>query len=220
MEIKIAPSWKTFLASEFTKDYFQKLTVFVRSEYQTTLVCPPGPLIFHAFNSCPVDQVKVVIIGQDPYHTKGVANGLAFSASEGQRIPPSLQNIYKEIKADLGNDLPTSPDLNRWAKQGVLLLNATLTVRQGLAGSHQKHGWEKFTDAAISKLSGSRQNLVFILWGAYARGKKELIDSKKHLVLESAHPSPFSANNGFFGCKHFSKANAYLKAHNQAVIDW
>jgi uracil-DNA glycosylase len=220
MEIKIEPSWKNLLCAEFERPYFKELTGYLREEYHHHAICPPGPFIFRAFDACPVDKVKVVIIGQDPYHTKGVANGLAFSANSGQRVPPSLINIYKEIHSDLGLPISQDPDLNRWAAQGVLLLNATLTVRQGAAGSHQNKGWEEFTNAAISKLATTQEHLVFILWGAYAQKKTSLIPSEKHLILQSAHPSPFSVDRGFFGNKHFSKTNDYLVTHGKSAINW
>ena len=220
MEVKIEPSWKKLIEDEFAKPYFVELTEFVRNEYTSAKICPPGQYIFRAFDECSTDKLKVVIIGQDPYHTPKVANGLAFSASKGQRIPPSLMNVFKEIRADLGKEIPDSPDLTRWANQGVLLLNATLTVRQGIAGSHQNKGWEIFTDAVIQKISEKFEHIVFLLWGAYAGKKKALIDSTKHLILESAHPSPFSADRGFFGNKHFSKANSYLMRLGKSVIDW
>lgn len=208
------------MAPEFEKDYFVRLTNFVRQEYQTTTVYPPGKLIFNAFNLCPFDQVKVVIIGQDPYHGPGQAHGLCFSVNDGVPFPPSLQNIFKEIQSDLGTPIPTTGNLTRWANQGVLMLNATLTVRAHQAASHQRQGWEEFTDAAIRALAEERENLVFILWGAYAQKKGAFIDRNKHLVLASAHPSPLSAYNGFFGNKHFSRANEYLIAHGQQPIQW
>lgn len=220
MDVRLEASWKKLLKEEFAKPYFLRLADFVKTEYQKGPVCPPGPFIFRAFDLCPVPEVKVVIIGQDPYHTKGVANGLAFSADSSQRIPPSLLNIYKELKSDLGTNIPEDPDLTRWAKQGVLLLNATLTVRQSAAGSHQKQGWEEFTDAAIRKIAETEANLVFILWGAFAQKKKILIPAGRHLIIESAHPSPFSADRGFFGSKPFSKANSYLAAHKKTEIIW
>lgn len=220
MDIKIAPNWKTHLEDEFEKPYFKNLVDFVKSEYQTATVYPPGKEIFRAFDACSFDAAKVVIIGQDPYHGPGQANGLCFSVREGIRNPPSLVNIFKEIHQDLGKPIPKSGDLGRWAEQGVLLLNATLTVRASSAGSHQNKGWETFTDAVIKKISDERQNVVFLLWGAYAQKKGEIIDRKKHFVLMSAHPSPFSADRGFFGCKHFSKANEYLKTKGLKEIDW
>lgn len=220
MNVKIENSWKEQLAQEFDKDYFVRLTDFVREEYKTGTIYPPGRLIFNAFNLCPFDQTKVVIIGQDPYHGPGQAHGLCFSVNEGIAFPPSLQNIFKEILSDLGKSIPTHGDLTRWANQGVLLLNATLTVRAHQAGSHQRHGWEEFTDAAIRILAEKRENLVFILWGAYAQKKGAFIDRNKHLVLTSAHPSPLSAYNGFFGNKHFSRTNEYLISHGITPINW
>lgn len=220
MDVKIAPSWKSRLESEFGKSYFTNLINFVRAEYQTQTVYPPGKEIFRAFDACDFDDVKVVIIGQDPYHGPGQANGLCFSVRDGVRMPPSLVNIFKEIQNDLRKPIPNSGDLGRWAKQGVLLLNATLTVRAATAGSHQKKGWEEFTDAVIQTISDQRENVVFMLWGAYAQKKGEIIDRKKHLVLMSAHPSPFSADRGFFGCKHFSRANEYLRSKGIEEIEW
>lgn len=220
MDVKIASSWKQHISPEFSKSYFKQLADFVKTEYQSGTVYPPGKEIFRAFDSCDFDQVKVVIIGQDPYHGPGQANGLCFSVREGIRMPPSLVNIFKEIQQDLGKPMPSSGDLGRWAEQGVLLLNATLTVRASSPGSHQNKGWEMFTDAVIKKISDERENVVFLLWGAYAQKKGEIIDRNKHLVLMSAHPSPFSADRGFFGCKHFSKANAYLRSKGLKEIDW
>ena len=220
MQVQIEESWKNRLAPEFEKDYFRILTDFVRSEYTHYTIYPSGKLIFNAFNLCPFDKVKVVIIGQDPYHGPGQAHGLCFSVNDGMQFPPSLMNIFKEIKADIGHDAPTSGNLTRWAEQGVLLLNATLTVRAHQAGSRQKKGWEEFTDAAIKLLAEEKEHLVFILWGAYAQKKGAFIDRNKHLVLASAHPSPLSAYNGFFGNKHFSKTNAYLKANGKEEINW
>lgn len=220
MSIKIDSSWEEVLQQEFEKRYFKELIEFVKNEYTTTTVYPPGPYIFRAFNECSFENLKVVILGQDPYHTPGVANGLAFSANPDQRIPPSLLNIYKEIKNDLGKEIPKSPDLTKWAKQGVLLLNATLTVRKGEAGSHQKKGWEEFTDNVINLISNKKENLVFILWGAYAQKKEILIDNTKHYIIKSPHPSPFSADRGFFGSRPFSKANAYLQEKGLTQIDW
>ena len=215
MNVQIEDSWKTHLQPEFDKDYFYKLTNFVREEYGKNTIYPPGKLIFNAFNLCPFDKVKVVIIGQDPYHGPGQAHGLCFSVNDGVPFPPSLVNIFKEIKADTGADAPPTGNLTRWAEQGVLLLNATLTVRAHQAGSHQNHGWETFRI-----LAEEREHLVFILWGAYAQRKGAFIDRNKHLVLTSAHPSPLSAYNGFFGNKHFSKANDYLRAHGEEEIKW
>lgn len=220
MEVKIASSWKSHLSEEFKKPYFEQLINFVKSEYATQAIYPPGREIFRAFDEADFDNVKVVIIGQDPYHGPGQANGLCFSVREGVRNPPSLVNIFKEIHADLGKPIPTSGELERWAAQGVLLLNATLTVRAQTPGSHQNKGWEIFTDAVIKKISDEKQNVVFLLWGAYAQKKGEVIDRNKHLVLMSAHPSPFSADRGFFGCKHFSKTNAYLKSKGLEEINW
>lgn len=220
MDVQIEPSWKLRLAGEFEKPYFAALTDFVRQEYRTATCYPPGKLIFNAFNLCPFDKVKVVIIGQDPYHGPGQAHGLCFSVNEGVPFPPSLQNIFKEIHDDLGVPVPQSGNLTRWAEQGVLLLNATLTVRAHQAGSHQRHGWEEFTDAAIRLLAEERAHLVFILWGAYAQKKGAFIDRSRHLVLASAHPSPLSAYNGFFGNRHFSLANAYLEQHGEPPIKW
>ncbi|MBS1490747.1 MAG: uracil-DNA glycosylase [Bacteroidetes bacterium] len=220
MHVKITESWKQKLAAEFEKDYFSKLASYVKQEYQSQTVYPPGKEIFQAFDSCLFDDVKVVILGQDPYHGPGQANGLCFSVRQGTRLPPSLVNIFKEIASDLGKPIPSSGDLSRWARQGVLLLNATLTVRASLPGSHQKKGWEAFTDAAIRVVSAEKSHVVFLLWGAYAQKKGELIDRTKHLVLASAHPSPFSADRGFFGCRHFSKTNEYLRSHGLKEIDW
>ncbi len=214
------PSWKARLQSEFEKPYFENLIRFVKEEYATQTVYPPGSKIFNAFDACPFDNVKVVLLGQDPYHGPGQAHGLAFSVNEGITSPPSLVNIFKEIKNDLGKPVPKSGYLMRWAEQGVLLLNATLTVRANTPGSHQKKGWEEFTDAAIKAVSDDKQNVVFMLWGAYAQKKGAIIDAGKHLVLKAAHPSPFAADKGFFGCKHFSKANAYLAEHGLPEIAW
>lgn len=220
MDVKIEESWKEVLKDEFEKPYFKILTDFVRKEYQTQTVYPPAKLIFNAFDLCPFDKVKVVIIGQDPYHGPGQAHGLCFSVNDGIDVPPSLVNIYKEIKDDLGIEPPASGNLERWAKQGVLLLNATLTVRARTAGSHQNKGWEEFTDRAIKELSEKRKDVVFMLWGSYAQKKGAIIDTKKHCVLTSVHPSPLSAYRGFLGCKHFSKANEYLKSKGLAEICW
>ena len=220
MDVQIEQSWKQHLAPEFEKPYFVKLTKFVRQEYRTTTCYPPGKLIFNAFNLCPYDKAKVVIIGQDPYHGPGQAHGLCFSVNDGVPFPPSLQNIFKEIQTDLGTPVPQSGNLTRWAEQGVLLLNATLTVRAHQAGSHQRQGWEEFTDATIKALAEGREHLVFILWGSYAQKKGAFIDRSRHLVLASAHPSPLSAFHGFFGNKHFSLANAYLEQHGETPINW
>lgn len=220
MEVQIEDSWKRHLQTEFDKPYFEALTSFVREEYGKGRCYPPGKLIFNAFNLCPFDQVKVVLIGQDPYHEPGQAMGLCFSVNQGVLFPPSLQNIFKEIADDIGTPIPASGDLTRWAKQGVMLLNATLTVREHQAGSHQGKGWETFTDAVIQTLAREREHLVFILWGSYAQKKGAFIDRNRHLVLQSAHPSPLSAYRGFFGNKHFSKANAYLQANGIEPILW
>jgi uracil-DNA glycosylase len=220
MDVKIAPSWKAQLSGEFEKTYFKQLIEFIKLEYQQQTIYPPGKEIFRAFDACELDSVKVVIIGQDPYHGPGQANGLCFSVRQGVKIPRSLVNIFKEINSDLGKPIPTNGDLGRWAEQGVLLLNATLTVRANTPGSHQNNGWETFTDAVIKAISEQKKNIVFLLWGAYAQKKGEVIDRNKHLVLMSAHPSPFSADRGFFGCKHFSKTNAYLKTKGLKEIEW
>ncbi len=220
MEVKIEDSWKAKLKGEFDKEYFLKLTEFVRQEYSSNTVYPPASLIFNAFDLCPFEKTKAVIIGQDPYHGPGQAHGLCFSVRDGVAFPPSLLNIFKEIEQDLGLTRPSSGNLERWARQGVLLLNATLTVRAHQAGSHQKKGWEEFTDAAISSINREKQNLVFFLWGAYAQKKGEAIDRTRHLVLESVHPSPLSASRGFFGNHHFSRCNEYLGSKGIAPVDW
>ena len=220
MDVRIEPSWKNALQSEFDKDYFVKLTDFVRNEYKTKLTFPPSALIFNAFDQCPFDKVKVVIIGQDPYHGDGQAHGLCFSVADGVAFPPSLLNIFKEIERDLGIAKPTSGNLIRWAQQGVLLLNATLTVQAHAAGSHQGRGWETFTDAAIHKLASEKEGLVFMLWGSYAQKKGDFIDTNKHLVLKSVHPSPLSAYRGFIGNNHFSLANKYMKEKGLEEIQW
>lgn len=220
MEVRISNSWKQKLAAEFEKDYFNQLVDFVKSEYQNHTVYPPGREIFNAFDHCDFEALKVVIIGQDPYHGPNQANGLCFSVRDGIRKPPSLQNIFKEIEQDLGKSIPQSGNLERWAEQGVLLLNATLTVRANTPGSHQNKGWETFTDAVIQQISSNHEHLVFMLWGAYAQKKGAQIDNSKHLVLQSAHPSPFAAHRGFFGNRHFSKANAYLEKHGRTPIVW
>ena len=219
-DVKIDPSWKTILQEEFENPYFTELIEFVKKEYSTTKIYPEGKNIFRAFELCPFDQVKVVIIGQDPYHGDKQANGLCFSVNDGITLPPSLQNIYKEIQTDLNVSPPPRGDLVNWAKQGVLLLNATLTVRANQAGSHQKKGWEQFTDAVIKAISDKKDKVVFILWGKYAQDKGQIIDQSKHYILKAAHPSPFSAYHGFFGCKHFSKTNQYLKSIGEKEIDW
>lgn len=231
--VKIEQSWGEALASEFEKPYFTQLTAFVREEYSKFTCYPPGKEIFNAFNLCPLHDVKVVILGQDPYHGPGQAEGLCFSVKDGIPLPPSLINILKEVKDDVGTIPPLSEEaakrgvrayngsLRRWAEQGVLLLNATLTVREHMAGSHQKHGWETFTDAVIKTVSDTQENVVFILWGGYARSKAKLIDPSKHLIIESVHPSPLSANRGgWFGNHHFSQCNAYLKAHGKKEIEF
>lgn len=220
MEVKIEEGWKTQLSNEFDKPYFLKLVHFVKEEYKSQTIYPPAKLIFNAFNSTPFNKVKVVIVGQDPYHQPHQAHGLCFSVNDGIKIPPSLVNIYKEINLDLGIPISTSGNLERWAIQGVLLLNATLTVRAGLAGSHQGKGWEQFTDSVIDALSKNNNNLVFMLWGSYAQQKGQNIDQTKHLVLTSPHPSPLSAHRGFFGNKHFSRANDYLLSKGKSPIEW
>jgi len=221
MEVKIHESWKSQLQSEFNKPYFENLINFVKSEYANYTCYPPGMKIFNAFDQCHFDQVKVVIIGQDPYHGQGQAHGLCFSVNDGVEYPPSLVNIFKEIQNDAGVPYPKSGNLDRWAKQGVLLLNATLTVRANQAGSHQKKGWEEFTDTVIKLISDKRENVVFLLWGSYAKQKQILIDNGKHLVLTSGHPSPLSANRGYwFGNKHFSKTNSLLEQAGLSPIVW
>lgn len=220
MQVKIEESWGQRLAAEFEKPYFAQLVAFVRQEYAAGVCYPPGGKIFNAFASTPFDRVKVVILGQDPYHEPGQAMGLSFSVPDGVVLPPSLRNIYKEIQMELGTPPPVSGDLTRWAQQGVLLLNATLTVRQGQAGSHQRRGWETFTDAAIQALAREREHLVFLLWGSYAGQKAAFIDPQRHLVLRSAHPSPLSAMRGFFGNHHFELANDYLVRTGQTPITW
>lgn len=220
MEVAIEPSWKKALEEEFEKPYFKELAAFVKEEYATTTVYPHPKNIFKAFELTPFESVKVIILGQDPYHGPRQAHGLSFSVVEGVQNPPSLQNIFKEIETDVGKPVVHGGDLSRWAAQGVLLLNATLTVRAGAANSHQGKGWEHFTDAVIQKLSSEREGLVFILWGNYARKKGAHIDRSKHHVIESAHPSPLSAYNGFFGSKPFSKTNAYLESLGKEPIDW
>lgn len=220
MDVKLDTSWKEVLENEFEKDYFKTLTDFVRNEYKTKTIFPPVSKIFSAFDNTSFDDVKVILIGQDPYHGVGQANGLSFSVADGMKIPPSLRNIYKELNEDLGIEIPTSGNLEPWAKQGVLMLNATLTVEASNAGSHQNKGWEEFTDAVIEALSNQNENLVFILWGAYAQKKGAKINRSKHFVIESAHPSPFAAHRGFFGSKPFSKTNSFLKKKNLKEIDW
>jgi uracil-DNA glycosylase len=220
MEVKLEQEWKRLLISEFDKEYFVNLTNFVKQEYAKSTCFPPGRLIFSAFDHCPINQLKVVILGQDPYHGPGQANGLCFSVNDGVKFPPSLRNIFKEIATDIGSPPPDSGNLERWADQGVLLLNATLTVRANQAGSHQKKGWEDFTDAVIKLINDQLEGIVFILWGAYAQNKGAIIDDRKHHVLKSPHPSPFSADRGFFGNKHFSATNAYLKDKGKTEIVW
>lgn len=224
MDVKIEASWKEHLKEEFEKPYFKELTAFVKEEYKSETVYPAPKYIFNAFELCPFEKVKVVILGQDPYHNQGQANGLSFAVNTGVQLPPSLQNIYKEIAKEFSvpyeSLIAKGGDLSRWATQGVLLLNATLTVRAHLAGSHQGKGWEQFTDAAIKALSDVRENLVFMLWGNYAKQKGSHIDFSKHLILQSAHPSPFAANHGFFGNNHFKLANEYLVEHGETPIDW
>jgi uracil-DNA glycosylase len=220
MDVKIEESWKRRLQKEFDKEYFASLTDFVRQEYRTTTCYPPAPLIFNSFNLCPFENLKAVIIGQDPYHGPGQAHGLCFSVLDGIEFPPSLVNIFKEISQDMGIPRPAAGNLGRWAEQGVLLLNATLTVRAHQAGSHQRKGWEQFTDAVISIIGSEKKNLVYFLWGAYAQKKGEAINRVDNLVLESVHPSPLSASRGFFGNRHFSKCNEYMCAHGITPIDW
>lgn len=220
MDVRIEQGWKQELSAEFDKEYFRRLATYVKHEYATSRIYPPGSRIFAAFDATPFDKVKVVILGQDPYHEEGQANGLCFSVNDGVPFPPSLMNIFKEIKSDIGTDIPRSGDLSRWARQGVLLLNATLTVRAHAAGSHQGQGWETFTDEAIARLATRREHIVFMLWGAYAIRKGAFINRERHLVLTSPHPSPLSAHRGFFGNHHFSQANAYLAAHGETPIEW
>lgn len=220
MDVKIHYSWRQLLQDEFDKPYFANLCSFVRQEYATGKVYPPGSLIFNAFDKCPFDKVKVVLIGQDPYHEPGQAHGLCFSVNDGVPFPPSLVNIFKEVSSDTGAPMPSSGNLTRWAEQGVLMLNATLTVRAHQAGSHQKRGWEQFTDAVISAVSRHREHVVFILWGSFAQGKAQLIDASRHCILRSAHPSPLSAYRGFFGNHHFSLTNDYLTKNGLEPIRW
>lgn len=220
MDVIIESSWKAKLSDEFNKAYFTRLSEFVRNEYTTKTIYPPGSLIFNAFNLCPFNKLKAVIIGQDPYHGPGQAHGLCFSVKDGIAFPPSLINIFKEIQSDIEIGSPESGNLERWARQGVLLLNATLTVRAHMAGSHQKKGWEEFTDAVISIINRDKNNIVFFLWGAFAQNKGASIDRSRHLILESVHPSPLSAYRGFFGNKHFSRCNNYLKEQGIEPINW
>ncbi len=220
MNVKIEAGWHKILSNEFEKPYFSELVDFVKKEYHEKTVYPPGNQIFRAFDLCPIDQVKVVVIGQDPYHGPGQANGLCFSVSDQMKMPPSLVNIFKEIRSDLGKDFPSNGSLERWANQGVLLLNATLTVRAREAGSHQNKGWEEFTDSVIRKLVEEKSQIVYILWGAYAQKKGAVIPTDNNLVIKSPHPSPFSADRGFFGSKPFSKTNSYLASVGKEPIDW
>ena len=220
MDVKIEPTWRAVLSPEFEKPYFKQLINFVKMEYGSHQVYPRGKEIFNAFDLCPFNEVKVVIIGQDPYHGPGQAHGLCFSVKEGVPFPPSLRNIFKEINNDLGIPVPQSGDLSRWAKQGVLLLNATLTVQAHLAGSHQNKGWETFTDTVIKTISEQKEHVVFLLWGAYAQRKGLVIDKTRHLVMESVHPSPLSASRGFFGNHHFSSTNSYLESKGYTPISW
>jgi len=220
LEVKIEKSWKKVLNNEFKKEYFNSLVSFLKDEYKNKLIYPPGRRIFRSFNFCPFDKVKVVIIGQDPYHGINQANGLCFSVNKDVKIPPSLFNIFKELKYDIGIDIPKDGNLERWAIQGVLLLNSILTVRKNCPGSHSKKGWENFTDEVISILSKNKNNLVFLLWGNYAKSKLKIIDQNNHFILTSSHPSPFSANNGFFNSFHFSQTNSYLKKNKIKEIKW
>ncbi len=221
MDVKIEQSWKEHLVQEFEKPYFSKLIEFIKTEYTSTKVYPPGKFIFNAFDKCTFDNTKVVILGQDPYHGYNQANGLSFSVNDGVAMPPSLQNIFKEIRDDLEISIPKTGNLERWAEQGVLLLNSTLTVRAGEAGSHQKKGWETFTDAVIKCISEQKQDVVFMLWGKYAQDKGAVIDASKHLILKAKHPSPMAANyGGWFGTKHFSQANDYLISKGLQPINW
>lgn len=220
MQVKIEKSWQEVLQVEFDKPYFESLVSFVKQEYASNTIFPPAGQIFNAFNTCPFNNVKVVILGQDPYHGPGQAHGLCFSVNDGVQFPPSLQNIFKEITSDLGIPAPKTGNLTRWAEQGVLLLNATLTVRASQAGSHQGKGWEEFTDAVIKTISEKAENVVFILWGSYAIKKKALIDASKHCILTAPHPSPLSSYRGFFGCKHFSQTNTYLASKGKTPIEW
>lgn len=220
MNVNIEPSWKELLGDQFEQEYFKSLVKFVKEEYQNHRVYPPGSQIFNAFDFCPASETRVVIIGQDPYHGHGQANGLCFSVNEGIPMPPSLLNIFKELKSDLNKDIPPHGSLERWAHQGVLLLNATLTVKASQPGSHQKKGWEQFTDAVIQQLSKSLKGIVFILWGAYAQRKGEVIDASRHHIIQSPHPSPFAAHRGFFGSRPFSKTNEFLISEGKEPINW
>lgn len=220
MDVRIHPSWLALLQDEFTRDSFRDLATFVRSSYLHSTIYPPPRKIFRAFDECPPESLKVIILGQDPYHTPGVADGLSFSSTADNSVPPSLRNIFQEIHNEFGTPISSSPDLTRWAQQGVLLLNATLTVERGKPASHQGKGWEEFTDAVIAKVSETRDHLVFMLWGNFAKQKESLIDAKRHCILKSPHPSPFSAHHGFFGNNHFKLCNGYLSAHQRKPIDW
>ena len=220
MDVKISESWKNLLQEEFNKPYFEELTRFVKSEYSAGQVFPAGRNIFRAFDKCPFDKLKVVIIGQDPYHGVGQANGLCFSVDDGVQYPPSLQNIFKEIHDDIGSPIPSSGNLDRWAEQGVLLLNAVLTVRAHQAASHAGHGWEQFTDAVVRTIAQRKEGVVYMLWGNYAQRKGQIADPERNLILKSVHPSPLSVYRGFFGCKHFSKANDYLIQQGKEPIVW
>ena len=219
-QVQIEPSWQEHLQQEFDKPYFEELIQFVKKEYAQGTCYPPGKLIFNAFNLCPLSKVKVVLIGQDPYHEPGQAHGLCFSVNDGVPFPPSLRNIFQEIQTDLGKPVPASGNLTRWAEQGVMLLNATLTVRAHAAASHQKRGWEEFTDATIAALNKQDRPIVFMLWGRPAQQKSSMLDNPKHLVLTAPHPSPLSAYRGFMGCRHFSKANDFLRSNSRTPIDW
>ncbi|MBR4052532.1 MAG: uracil-DNA glycosylase [Alistipes sp.] len=220
MDVKIAPDWKALLEEEFSKPYFEELTRFVKEEYATRRIYPRGSNIFRAFDKCPLDKLKVVIIGQDPYHGPGQAHGLCFSVDEGVPHPPSLQNIFKEVASDIGTPIPSSGNLDRWAEQGVLLLNSVLTVREHEAASHAGKGWEQFTDAVVRKIAQEKQGVVYLLWGSYAQRKGAMVDPQRNCILKAVHPSPLSAYRGFLGCKHFSQANDYLLSTGQTPINW
>ncbi len=220
MDVKIAPDWKTLLEEEFSKPYFEELTRFVKEEYATRRIYPRGSNIFRAFDKCPLEKLKVVIIGQDPYHGPGQAHGLCFSVDEGVPHPPSLQNIFKEVASDIGTPIPSSGNLDRWAEQGVLLLNSVLTVREHEAASHAGKGWEQFTDAVVRKIAQEKQGVVYLLWGSYAQRKGAMVDPQRNCILKAVHPSPLSAYRGFLGCKHFSQANDYLLSTGQTPINW
>ncbi|MBO5350344.1 MAG: uracil-DNA glycosylase [Alistipes sp.] len=220
MDVKIAPDWKALLEEEFSKPYFEELTRFVKEEYATRRIYPRGSNIFRAFDKCPLDKLKVVIIGQDPYHGPGQAHGLCFSVDEGVPHPPSLQNIFKEVASDIGTPIPLSGNLDRWAEQGVLLLNSVLTVREHEAASHAGKGWEQFTDAVVRKIAQEKQGVVYLLWGSYAQRKGAMVDPQRNCILKAVHPSPLSAYRGFLGCKHFSQANDYLISTGQTPINW